>query len=367
MTVQLIHAASDTHLWAESYDRDWKETFSLASELSQNVAREVGLAVTPHSTKYVSPEAHDLYLRGRYFWFNDNYDRAEDYFQKSKDLQPDYAAAWTGIADIQTVKAVAAIEPSAKVRQAAEEAAHRAVDLDNLLPEAHNALAATYLFLEWDWRRAEEESRRALELNPNFAEGHHLRSYVLAALNRMDEALLEQKRGLDLDPFQRPWSLGATYIQLRRYDDAIRELEMRKEAQPENVWVRFTLFRAYGHKQMWADAAREFEQGVRLSGGKQAIEEIHSQVERKGPKSVLEFQLRDSLREVGKTYVPPVELASKYAWLGKKEETLKWLEAACDERAAWLVFVQDDPVYDFVHSEPRYQAIVKKMGLPPAF
>jgi len=204
-------------------------------------------------------------------------------------------------------------------------------------------------------------------MNAPFPDPHHLRSYVMASLNRMDEALQEQKRSSELDPFQRPWALGYTYIQMRRYDDAIRELEMRKEGLPNDVYTRFVLSDVYAHKQMWHEAAREYEQGVRSSGSKKGADEVHQEVQRSGPHAIFEMQLRHALEHAKKGYIAPIELAQLHAWLGNKDESLRFLEAAYNERAAWLVFIQEDAGYDFLHAEPRYRTIVKNMGLPPAY
>jgi TolB-like protein/DNA-binding winged helix-turn-helix (wHTH) protein len=200
MTVQLIHAPSDTHLWAESYDRNLSEAFSLPSELSQTIAREVNTAVSSAKPQpRINPDAHDAYMRGRFFWFNGSNRRSQDYFQQAIQLQPDYAAAWSGLADSYTVLAVDGQMPAHAVMGKAEEAARKAIELDDSLSDAHKARAALYLFDRWEWQSAEAESRRALELDPNNAEAHHLYSYVLFVTQRPEQALQEQKRATSLE------------------------------------------------------------------------------------------------------------------------------------------------------------------------
>ncbi len=232
MTVQLIHAPSDTHLWAESYDRNLSDAFSLPSELSRTIAREVNTAISPAKPQpRINPEAHDAYLRGRYFWFNGKTQRSQEYFQQAIQLQPDYAAAWSGLADSYTLLAVDGEVPPQSVMGKAEEAARKAIDLDGSLSDAHKARAALYLFDTWEWQSAEAESRRALDLDPNNAEAHHLYSYILFVTQRPEEALQEQKRATSLDYSLRPWALGRCYIHLRRFDDAIKELRLLAESQ----------------------------------------------------------------------------------------------------------------------------------------
>jgi len=237
VNTQLIYAPSDTHIWAESYDRDLQDVGSLQTELAQTIARQVGLRVSAPASpqRRISPEAHDAYLMGRYYWFAGNYEKSRESFQKAISLQGDYAAAWSGLAD--SYLATGLMGGGARreaVAAPGEEAARKAVVLDDSLAEAHNTMAAYYFFYLWDWAHAEQESARALELNPGFAEGHHVRAYVLQALNRTDEALQEEKKAMELDPFARPCELTRALIHARRFDAALNEARLRAEAQPDN-------------------------------------------------------------------------------------------------------------------------------------
>ena len=368
ITVQLIQGPSDTHIWAESYDRDLKDVISLPSELSQTIAKEVKIAVSPESPKrYINPEAHDAYLHGRYFWFAEDYDRSQEYFEKAVQLQPDYAAAWSGLADVYVVRAVALLAPPQEVREKAYAASRKALELDDSLSEAHRTAAAFSYFLDWDWKNADAESLRAVQLDPNQAEAHHLRSYVLTTLNRPDEALQEQKRGMEIDPFVRPWALGFTYLHLRQYDAAINELRLRLEAQPQDGISRSFLSDVYWYKGMWKESVEELDEGLRMTGDKETAAAIRHAFESGGYRAVAELRLERMKAAARKQYVSPLRLAYRYARVGRKEETLKFLEDAYREHSAWLVFVQNEPSLDFVHGDERYQAIVKKMGLPPAY
>jgi len=230
-TVQLIHAPSDTHIWAESYDRDLSEVIFLPEELSQTIAKEVKAAVSsPTRRRSVSPEAHDAYLQGLYFWYRGDFDHSKQYFQKAIDLQPDYAAAWAGLGDSYGVRAGGDTPPQAAFAKN-EEYSRKALELDDSVAEAHQSMAALYLFHAWDWNRAQAEARRAIELNPNLAAAHHLRCYILFALNRNAEALQEQKQATEIDPFAQPWHLGRAYLYLRQYDAAVNELRARASVQ----------------------------------------------------------------------------------------------------------------------------------------
>ena len=255
MTVQLIYAPTDTHVWAESYNRDLNEFIFLPEELSQTIAKEVKAAVSPPTRqRSISPEAHDAYLEGLYFWYRGDFDHSKQYFQKAIDLQPDYAAAWAGLGDSYGVRAGGDTPPQAAFAKD-EEYSRKALELDDSVAEAHQSMAALYLFHAWDWNRAEAEARRAIELNPNLAAAHHLRSYILFALNRDAEALQEQKQATAIDPFAQPWHLGRAYLYLRQYDAAISELSARAAVQKVDG-VEFILSDAYRFKGMEKEAVQ---------------------------------------------------------------------------------------------------------------
>jgi TolB-like protein/DNA-binding winged helix-turn-helix (wHTH) protein len=368
MTVQLIYAPSDTHIWAESYDRDLNEIYSLPLELSRTIAQEVNTAVSPaQPPHYINPEAHDAYLRGRYFWFNFNVDKSQEYFEKAVQLQPDYAAAWSGLADAHGLRGLRGEVPPHEDMLKAKAAARKAVELDGSLSEAHNSMAALYLFGDWDLNRANQESKRAIELNPNNAEARHVHAYILAAMNRGEESLEEQKRSSEIDPFARPWALGYLYFLVRQYDAAMNELRSRVEAQPQNVGVRVTLSDVYWCKGMGRESARELEESLRIKDYKKSAAAVREAFESGGSKAVAEWEIADIKFRGGKGYVSPWELAQSYGKLGRKQDTLKYLEDAYREHCPELVMLQNQPFLDFLHSDERYRAMVQKMGLPPAY
>jgi TolB-like protein/DNA-binding winged helix-turn-helix (wHTH) protein len=366
LTVQLIHAPSDTHIWAESYDRDPRDVISLPEELSQTIAKEVKTAVSPPPPpRHISPEAHDAFLQGRYFWFEGDYDRSKQYFRNAIQLQPDYAAAWAGLADSYGAKAGWWSTPPQPACAEMETNIQKALALDDSVAEVHNSLAAFYLFCKWDWNRAEAESRRVLELDPNYAHGHHIRSYILRVLNRDAEALQEQKKTAELDPYAKPHGLGNAYLCLRQYDAAINELNAR--AVQQNPLVQFDLSDAYRFAGNDQEAARHMELAYAQLGDQHSADALRQAAARGGFPAIAQWLLRQDRERVRAHYFSPYDLAIDYARLQRKDETLHALEAAVQERSPNLVFLQKNADFDFLHSDPRYQAIVKKMGLPPAY
>ena len=365
MTVQLIYAPTDTHVWAETYDRDLQGAFSIPEELAQTVAKEVNAATSGYAkARYINPEAHDAYLRGRYFWFAGNTKRSLEYFERALQIQPDYAAAWAWLGNSYGLRAVDDEVPAKDVTAQAEAAARKAVELDDSLPDGHATLAGWYFFFGWDLARADAESKRAVELDPTIAESHHLRSYVLFAMNRTDEALQEQKRSVEINPFVKSWTLGYSYLQLRQFDAAIAELRMRADAMPNEPMTRFYLSEAYWYKGRWNDSERELEKGLQLVGNSEGAIAAHRAFEHGGERAVEEWGVRDALARARKGYVAPFAIARAYAFLGDDANTLKFLEQSYREHYPWLILLQTEPVFDFVHADRRYQALTKKIGLP---
>ncbi len=364
MTVQLIYAPTDTHVWAESYDRDLNQVYTLSEDLSSTVAREVKIATSPApAPRYINPEAHDAYLHGRYFWFTFNVANTLPYFQKAIQLQPDYGAAWSGLADTLALSAMTD-KPASEVGGKACDAAAKSVELDPLLPETHNSMAACYLFFHWDPALAEAESRRAVELDPNHAEVRHLLSYILEVQHRYAEGEAEAKLSTQLDPFIHPWELGTYYMQERKFDDAISELKLQVAAHPHDPDVAGTLSKAYWLKGMYKESQEELERSLELYGDNTGKTQSH-QAWLKGGEPAVERWGADRVKaRAREQYLEIVYVAATIAFTGDKDETMKYLEASFREHDPDLIFIQDEPLFDFLHSDPRYQALVRKMGLP---
>jgi TolB-like protein/DNA-binding winged helix-turn-helix (wHTH) protein len=368
MTVQLIYAPTDSHVWAESYDRNLNQAFSLPEELSQTIAKEVQLktTTTPIPPRYINPEAHDAYLHGRYFWLTHSIPQTLPYFQKAIQLQPDYAAAWSGLADTYGLAGSTGDLQPGEAMAKMEAAARKAVELDDSLPEAHISMCGWYLFYGWDFARADAECRRALELDPNFSMGHYIYGNVLLTTNHPAEALAEVKRSVELEPFARSWGLGEFYIDTRQYDAAIAELTMQSKSGRYEDEVAFYLSRAYWLKGMYKESQRELERGFEIDHDSKDLAAAHQAWVQGGERAVEQWGANNIRALARKQYIPAWGIANTIAFTGDKDETLKYLEAAYRDHSPNMVGLQSEPVLDFLHSDPRYQALVKKVGLPPA-
>jgi TolB-like protein/DNA-binding winged helix-turn-helix (wHTH) protein/Tfp pilus assembly protein PilF len=383
MTVQLIYAPTDTHLWAESYDRDLNQAISLPEELSATVAKEVKIMTSPAPPqRYINPEAHDAYLQGLQFWYGKNVRGGLPYFEKAIQLQPDYAAAWSGLADTYAVLSVGGEVPSSEVKEQWESSARKAVELDDSLPQAHNTMAGWYLYYARDWQRAEAESLRSLALDLRFAEGYHMHSYILTVTNRLAEAIEEQKRGTSIDPFARPWALGYTYFHARQFENAVNELRLRVAAQPADPTCHQILSESYHFLGRDKEAIAELEQALLLFGQKDAVPIVQRAFERGGFAAVAAWQADNQpLAWQGihnrprtrwdvnppKKYVSPYWRAISTARARRKEQTLQLLDEADLAHDPRMIFLQNEPAFDFLHHEPRYQTLIQKLGLPPAY
>ena len=366
MTVQLIYAPTDTHIWAESYDRDFPHAISIPTELSQTIAEQIKLATSPSKpAPAINPEAHDAYLRGRYFWLNFDTKQSLNFFQRAIDIQPDYAAAWSGLADSYSFAAVLGDPRPDEVMAKARAAARKAIDFDASLPESHCSMAGT-AFLSWDLALADTEIRRALDIDPNYAESHYLHYHILNVENHRDEALEEARRYTQLDPFSRPWGLGAAYTNVRQWDAALDEFHLQAQARPTDATMHFYLSRIYWFKGMHKESEEELEKAFQLSGNSKEAAAIHNAFEHGGGMAV-ERQIAEEVKaQARKAYISPMDIAEQVSYTGNKEETLKYLEDAYRQHIPNLIWIQAEPFYDFLHSDPRFQAIVKKMGLPLA-
>jgi len=367
MTIQLIRADTDAHIWAESYDRDADAIVSLSRDAAITIAKLLQSESAQPAPRYISPEAHDAYIHGRYLWNAGQNDKAGEYFRRATELQPDYAPGWSGMS---TYYGRGAVQGDLDPREAlplAEAAAIKAVQLDDSLPEAHMVLGVSLLLNHWDWTRAERESVRAIELDPNYFETYFLRARIFAALNRHSESIEAVKKSTELAPYAHTWGLSLFYLRARQYDAALRSGLQRLEATPDDIRLNFTLFDIYRCKGMYEQAAQFFEKALSLMGRKDSAESARHAFQRGGYKAMAAWRITDLETRSASHYVSPVDLALWYAQLGQREKTISLLDEGVRQRSPQLLYIQCDPAYDFLHSDPRYRFLIKRIGLPPAY
>jgi tetratricopeptide (TPR) repeat protein len=246
-------------------------------------------------------------------------------------------------------------------------AARKAAELDDSLPEAHEALGTALFYSQWDWAGGERETRRAIQLDPEYSEAHHRLAEMLAILNRHQEAIAEQKIATELDPFERTHAMAYLYQLARQYDLAIADLKQRLAATPRDDGLLFTLADVYRCKGMYKEWAETWVQLLTIWNQKALVEDIRQQYAKGGYEAVFRGRIASDEKRSKSEYVSPVSLALPYAELKQKEKTLDLLEEGFRVRDPNLLYVQCDPAYDFLHNDERYRALIKKIGLPPAW
>jgi tetratricopeptide (TPR) repeat protein len=304
-----------------------------------------------------------------YAWYEGDNENSARYFKKAMEIQPDYALSWVGQSIVWAASVdsqqVAPLVGLPKMK----EAAVKAVELDDDSAEAHQALGAAYYFADWNFTGADRELQRAIELDPGFSEALHLRSYVLVALNRYDEAVENQKRATEIDPFTRPHAMARIYVQVRRYDDAERDVKWRMLSMPDDLFLHLELgnvYRCTGRYKQWLDETVYVWKRWDYAKG---ADRLQKAFEQGGYPAALRERLQLIKERPANIYTSPYSTATVTAELGDSERnhTLDLLEDAVRKHDIELLVVQTDPAFDHLHSDPRYRAVIHAIGLTPSY
>ena len=367
MTLQLIRADTDTHLWAESYDRSSNDVAALPGEAARDIANRLHRSLASTTpTRYVNPAAHDAYLQGRYLWYAGNIDAALPYFKKAVELQPDYALAWAGLSSYYGAGAMfGSLDPRQSLPQV-DLTASKCLQLDPSASECYLNMAVDDLISKWNFDEALREVSRAIELDPKSAESYEIRSRILQALNRNEESIQAEKTSDELNPTN-PWGLTLTLWLARRYDDALTDVQQRVVATPRDPTMQLFLTAIYRGKGMDKESIQCLEKYYRYAEGPASAESLHRAFERGGIKAAVDWQIKFVKARAAKHYVSPVDLAELYAQRGDHEQTLALLEEAFRQHSPGLLWIQGDSAYDFLHADPRYRSLIQRIGLPPAY
>jgi serine/threonine protein kinase/tetratricopeptide (TPR) repeat protein len=378
VSVELVDAAENVHLWGAQYDR--KPSDLLATE--EDIAREISENLRPRLTgeerrrltrgHTEDAEAYRLYLKGRYFWnerTGDGLHRSIDYFRQAIDRDPTYALAYTGLADAYATLGLFYYQfaPPPETFPLAREAAGKALEIDPSLGEAHSSLANVLLFYDWDWATAGQEFRRALELDPADSNARHWYSHYLLALGRFDESLAQAQRAVEQDPISPMMAthLGEHYHLARQDDLAVKQLERALELNPRFPAAHVLLGEAYETQHRYADAEREFlsveDAFAGTSRVKAALARIHARSGRRGEAL---RELKELALDRPGRYVAPHDLAWGYAALGDADRAMEWLEKAYAERSSALTYLEIEPLFDPLRGDPRFADLVRRVGLP---
>jgi eukaryotic-like serine/threonine-protein kinase len=374
ITAQLIRAAADQHVWAKSYEGDLSDVLTLQDNVAREIAREVRAALTPADqarlagAPKVNPEAYEAYLQGRHLWEKGNGEDLRNsikFYQQALAKDPNYAVAYAGLADSYSSLSDFYLPPREVMPKAAE-AATKALQLDDSLAQAHSALAYIHFVYDWDWPGAEREFKRALELNPNFADAHHSYAVFLATMRRPAEARAEIGRALQLSPFSGPVynDTITVYWLNHEYDEAIAQGRAGLGIDPDNAQLHVNLGLAYAQKGMFAEAVREGETGRKLDDSPILYGFLGTIYAAAGRRAEAEKVLADLAANLNRRYVCPYELGTISLGLGRKDEAFRWFDKAFEVRSVCMPFTWADPRLDSIHSDPRFQQLLVRMKFP---
>lgn len=385
ITAELVQASDQTHLWSQSYDGDSRDLLELESRIEEAAVKEVSMSLdragattqlaglsarrTNGRVAAIDPEAHELYLQGRYFWSKRTYLdilKGLDYFQRAVAKDPNYAVAYVGIADAYGMLAANDQVRAEKVVPKAREAAQRALRMDPSLAEGHAALAHIKFFYDWDFPAAEAEYRRALELNSGSADAHHFYGVMLMWTGRLHEAAEQLREAEVLDPLSsvNAAALGLAYLYSGKGDEAMQQARKTLETAPDDAVPHVLLGFCYERKELYPQAVEEMRKAVVLSnrdseslgwlGWVLALEGRRAEAE----KIIAELQAAPSDR-----YAATHDVAMIYAGLGDTERALRYLDEAVTRHEADALNIKMEFAWQSLRSDARFQALLRRSGL----
>ncbi|MEE8522751.1 MAG: tetratricopeptide repeat protein [Thermoanaerobaculia bacterium] len=376
VTASLVRVADGVHLWSQRYDRDIDDVFAIQDEITAAIIDHLKVELLAKDElirrRTTDLEAYHLYLKGRFFFSRrggSDLEESIELFRRAIDRDPEYALAWAGLADSYNILGYYSFLAPREAFPQAKEAAAKALALDGELAEAHCSSAFSKLLYDWDWNGAEAGFQRSFELNPAYATAHHWYSEQLSFQSRHNEAIAQAERALELDPLSRILRtiLAWTLFYARHYEQAIAELKEALELDPSFGPAELWLALCYEQIGQLERAAEILERSGSADGHnamtRAALGRLYAELGRgDAAAAVLQRLQADSRRR----YVPAYHVATVHAALGDHRQALDLLDEARGNRDNWLVFLDIDPVWDDLRSEPRFAALRREVGLPPA-
>ena len=378
ISAELIDAQNDNHLWGQQYSRKAADIFALQGDLAKEMTAALRMRLTGEDEKRMAksytanPEAYQDYLKGRYWWnkgSEEGFRKSIEYFQQAIAKDPRDAQAYAGLADSYVLLTAFGLPPK-EAYPRAREAALKALEMDDTLAEAHISLAVIKTQYDWDWSGAENEFRRAIALNPSSARAHQAYGFVLlGTTGRFEEAIIELKRALELDPLSLliNSNLAGALLAARQYDNAIEQERKTLDLDPNFILAHWYLGLTYVQKSMYKEGIAELEKAVAMSPGNtltlSGIAYAYAVAGRKGEAQ----KVLEKLNEISKQkYVPATSRVPTYAALGEKDKAFEWLEKAYDDRSiGGIRGVAQAPLYDPLRSDPRFADLLRRMNLQP--
>lgn len=375
VSVQLINVADDSSLWSERYERDVTDVFLIQDEICQAIVgtlktRLLGtekIEIVKRATENI--DAYNAYLKGVYLWNKrdrKNLERAVDYFKEAIGKDPEYAHAYAGLASAYAALGLGSWLPEVAYPKA-QEAALEALELDDDLAEAHTWLAEVLKNYDFDFYRAEVELKKAIQLNPGYAYGHHVYALHLAYLGRHEEAIQEILKARELDPLVERIgaNVGLIYFYARKYDQAEEELTKAFELFPDGLSIHGVMGLVYLATERYEEAIESYKYTISKVGEELAgnIPFLAYSCAVAGKKTDSRALLEKMLEHSDLVYVSPVQIAFVYVGLEEYEEAFRWLQRGLDQKDPWLRYLKVNPCFDPLREDPRYDEVLRKVGL----
>jgi TolB-like protein/Flp pilus assembly protein TadD len=377
VTAQLIRAATDKHLWAETYERDFRDILALQDDVASAIAKQIesrlgGPQPQPlPKAQTISPEAYETYLKANYYLDQFDLQKSIEYYNQAIKLDPNYAPAYAHMARAYFFLGFFSAIPPQQAWGKVKEAAMLAIAKDDRLPEAHGALALARLHYDWDFAGAEQEFKRALELNPSDADIRHDYAHYLMAMGRLSESAAESKLAVDLDPIDEGLTSCLCWHRFaaRQYDNSIQMARKLLATVPDDTWELAILGWNYEQTGEPEQAVTEFKKAVGLTKKESPLftfllAGLGHAYALSGRRSDAEQILQTLLERTRQSYVSPFDIALIYSALGEKDTAFAWMTKAVAERSTWLVYSKWEPRLDPLRSDPRFQYLLRRIGLP---
>ncbi len=377
ITAQLIRAATDTHLWADSYDGDLRDVLRLQKEVARNIAQQIQVTLTPQeqnvlaANRPVDPEVHDLYLRGLYSLGKGDekgFTQAIEYFERASAKDRDYAPAYAGIAE-GYYNLSTNYWPPREAMPKAKAAALKALQLDENLSEAHSALGAVHYFYDWDYAAAEQEAKRAMELGPSNATAYDVMANYLSTVGRLEDSVSAIDRAHAMDPRSVPIMTDRIIItsMARKYEQAIRDGREETASEPNAGSLHAWLSVAYMLAGRYEEGVTEAETGYRLDNNPLHESILAAAYAKAGKRADADKALADLNEKLKKRYSCSYEVAIAYIFLGRRNTAFQFLEKGYQDRSDCMPMLGVDPRMDAIRSDPRYREFLRRLDLAKYF
>jgi len=374
VNVQFVQAEPERHLWSDSFVRNTSDVLRLQSEIAAAVTQAAQVALTPEQrslllrSKPVNPGAYQAWLRGRqmYSRFDDEwFDEAVEYLEQAIRLDPTYAPPYATLAEVYCTDMRYSYHD---LYQRATWAAGKALELDDTLADAHAAQAYINLRFRWNWTGAEQEIKRAIELNPNSAEAIEMYGYYLTLMGRFDEAIASYRRAIDLDPlnFLPNERLGWAYTIAHRDDEAIAQLRELARREPAMFMTSYSLIRVYAFKKMYREAMEAVRKSERKidARAQPAKFDYGWVIAASGNRREAEQLIQEMINYSKRHYLDPSFIAFTYAGLGENNKAIEWLERGYQQRARFMIYLKVIRDVDNLRSDARFQDLLLRMNFP---